>query len=174
MSTCQRKQRLNGHAANGRMSPANRPRTLHRLEEVRREQQISTRALASRMNTTVAVVDSQQRSTCDLTLSQLYKWQAALDVPVADLLVQPGDGLSPCIRQRAELLKVVKTVRLMEHYAEDVRTQRLVAQLMDQLLAMVPEFKQVDAWPKVGQRRTADEVAFREEHPIPAALVDCA
>ena len=172
MSTTQCRRGRSGQTVNGQTPPADLPRVLHRIAEVRREQQVSSRAVASRMNTTVAVVDRQQKSTCDLMLSDLYRWQAALDVPVADLLVEPGEGLSPSIRLRAELLKVVKTVRLMEHYAQDAATQRLVTQLRNQLTDMIPEYEHVEAWPKVGQRRAAGDVAFREEHPVPAWLVE--
>lgn len=172
MTTSLRRRGANLKPANGRTSPADRPRVLHRIAEVRRQQQVSSRALASRMNTTVAVVDQQLETTCDLTLSDLYKWRAALDVPVADLLVEPDPGLSPCIRQRADLLKAMKTVRLMEHYTQNATTRLLVTQLTDQLTAMMPELRYVDAWPKVGTRRTTDEVAAIEEHVIPASLVE--
>jgi len=167
---CQRSQ--NRQPANGPPLPACRPPALHRIAEVRREQQISTRAMAHRMNTTVAVVDRQQVATCDLTLSDLYKWQAALDVPVADLLVEPDLDLSPCVRRRAELLKVMKTVRLMEHHTEEGTVRSLLRQLRDQLTATMPELKHVEAWPKVGQRRSANEIAPIEERLVPAWLVD--
>ena len=60
-------------------------------------------------------------------------------MPVADLLASsPIQALSPCIRQRADLLKAMKTVRLMEHYTQNATTRLLVTQLTDQLTAMMP------------------------------------
>jgi hypothetical protein len=172
MSTSQCKRGLNRQPANGRIRPRRTPHPLHRIAEVRRQQRVSSRVLASRMNTTVAVVDRQQERTCDLLLSDLYKWQAALEVPIADLLIEPGPGLSPCIRRRAGLVKAMKTAKLMERYMKGVATRLLVKQLIDQLTDLMPELKHVDAWPKVGKRRTADEIAPLEEHLIPESLVD--
>ena len=69
--------------------PTNDAHVLHRLAEVRVQQGLSTRVLAKRLGTTPQELDRQLSPFSDLRLSELYKWQAALDVPVAELLVAP-------------------------------------------------------------------------------------
>ena len=176
MNTTQCRPGMNGRPTNGHnghASSVDAPRhVLHRIATVRRQQEVSARVLAKRMNTTVKVVDQQQRVTSDLMLSDLYKWQAALDVPITDLLVEPDASLSPCIRRRAELVKIMKTVRLLEGYAEGCETQSLLAQLQSQLIEMMPELQFVESWPKVGKRRSSNDIAPIEERLVPASLVD--
>jgi transcriptional regulator with XRE-family HTH domain len=151
--------------------PTERP-ILHRIAEVRRQHNVSVRALASRMKTSDALVRQQEEKTCDLPLSILYKWQAALDVPIVELLVEPGPGLSPNVRCRAALLKMMKTVRSMEERVGSEPVSYLVQGLVAQLTELMPELAQVDAWPMVGKRRTGGEISPIEERVMPAGLLD--
>jgi transcriptional regulator with XRE-family HTH domain len=151
--------------------PTQQP-VLHRIAEVRRQHNVSVRALASRMSTSVALVQQQEEQTCDMPLSVLYKWQAALDVPIAELLSEPGPGLSPNVKCRAALLKVMKTVRSMEERVGDEPVSYLVQGLIVQLTELMPELASVDAWPAVGQRRTGSEQSPLEERVVPAGLFD--
>ena len=48
--------------------------------------------------------------TVDLRLSELYDWQKVLDVPIVDLLVDPGTPLSRPVLERARLVRLMKTV----------------------------------------------------------------
>ena len=41
----------------------------------------------------------------DLLVSELYRWQAALDVPLQELLNEPSDALSPDIQMRSSIIK---------------------------------------------------------------------
>ena len=52
---------------------------------------------------------AQEDECADLLVSELYRWQAALDVPIEELLAEPVDSLSPRVMMRASLLKVMKT-----------------------------------------------------------------
>jgi hypothetical protein len=151
--------------------PADRP-VLHRIAEVRRQHNVSTRSLARRMKTSDVLVRQQEEQTCDLPLSVLYKWQSALDVPIVELLVEPGPGLSPNVRCRAAMLKVMKTVRSIEERVGTEPTSFLVQGLVTQLIEMMPELASVDAWPSVGKRRTGTEISPIEERAIPARLFD--
>ena len=78
--------------------PAAARQPLQRLALVRRNQGISRRTLARRMNVDIEVVRQQERETADVSLSVLYAWQKALEVPLGELLTESGD--SPKRRQK--------------------------------------------------------------------------
>ena len=83
------------------------PLNLHRIATVRRQQGISLRGLARQQRTTVRELEAEEDEAADLRLSRLYWWQNALDVPVADLLVESNGPLSPPVLQRARLVRVM-------------------------------------------------------------------
>src|SRR3954470_22207657 len=90
-----------GHLPIPRVSVTPEKRPLHRIADVRRRQGISVRSAARRMHTSIEQVRRQEDPASDLLLSELLRWQQALDVPLADLLVE-GDGpLSEPIMTRA-------------------------------------------------------------------------
>jgi transcriptional regulator with XRE-family HTH domain len=161
--------RMHLNALNAR--PIERP-VFHRIAEVRRQQNVSVRTLARRMKMSDELLRRQEAETCDLPLSALYKWQAALDVPVVELLMEPGPSLSPNVKCRAALLKVMKTVRSMEEQAGSGPVGLLVQGLVAQLTELMPELASVDAWPTVGKRRTGTEISPLEERVISAGLFD--
>jgi transcriptional regulator with XRE-family HTH domain len=138
-------------------SNGNGKRALHRLSMVRRQQGISQRNLARRLNTDIATVRSQEEETTDLPISVLYLWQQVLEVPVADLLVDTDAPLSPPVMQRAQMVKVMKTVAAIVEKAESPALKRLLQMLCNQLLEIMPELVDVAPWHAVGQRRTLDE-----------------
>jgi transcriptional regulator with XRE-family HTH domain len=144
----------------------------HRIAEVRRQQDVSVRTLSRRMKMSDDLVRQQEAETCDLPLSVLYKWQAALDVPIEELLMDPGPSLSPHVKCRAALLKVMKTVRSMEEHVGSEPVSFLVQGLVVQLIELMPELASVDAWPAVGKRRTGTEISPLEERVISAGLFD--
>jgi transcriptional regulator with XRE-family HTH domain len=141
-------------------------RRLHRLAIVRRQSGVSARCLASRMNTSIADVQQQEKEGCDLLLSDLYKWQSALDVPISELLVEPETKLSPNVRLRAALLRIMKTVKSMERQIHSGGLRRLIIGLEKQLTEVMPELAEVPGWPIVGKRRTPDEIAPIEERTV--------
>jgi len=82
-------------------------RRLHRLAEVRRMQGVSRRTVARRLNMDVHQVKRQEKEDADLSLSELYRWQEVLDVPVSELLVESNDPLSPPVLMRAHLVRLL-------------------------------------------------------------------
>src|SRR5215510_8837417 len=68
--------------------------SLHRIQEVRRLQGMSLRTAARQLETDIRSIRAQEQATTDLRLSDLYKWQRALDVPVSELLVDSDEPLS--------------------------------------------------------------------------------
>ena len=145
----------------------NRPAALQSLGSARRRQGLSVRCIAQRLGRTIAEVRQQEDECADLLLSELYRWQAALDVPLQELLNEPSDELSPRIQMRAQLLKIMKTVKSLSREAKSDEMRRSVQFLTEQLLEIMPELKDVAPWPAVGQRRSADEVGRIGENLIP-------
>jgi len=126
---------------------------LHRLAEVRKSQGVSIANLARRLNMDALEVRNQEKPTSDLFLSLLYRWREILDVPVSELLIDPEDTLDDPIKSRASLVRVMKTVRSILETAREKAIQRMAQTLFDQLVEIMPELKDVAAWPTVGQSR---------------------
>jgi len=133
---------------------------LHRLGTVRRLQGVSRRKLALRMNVSVAEIRRQEEETTDLPLSVLYQWHKVLEVPTAELLVESEDSLSKPLMQRAQLVRLMKTALTLFERAEKESEQRLAQTLVDQLIKVMPELRDVNAWNAVGTRRTLDELGI--------------
>jgi hypothetical protein len=109
----------------------------------------------------------QEDPKCDMTLSDLYRWQNALEVPIAELLVDIDAPLSEPVLTRARLLRVMKTVRAIRESASNPSIQRFAIMLEEQLIELMPELKDVSAWHSVGQRRSPDELGRAAERVLP-------
>jgi hypothetical protein len=83
-----------GHLPGPPVPAAKAKRCLHRIADARRRQGVSVRSAARRMGTSMDQVRRQEDPCADLSLSDLYRWQEALEVPVADLLVESDAPLS--------------------------------------------------------------------------------
>ena len=140
---------------------------LHRIADVRRRQGISVRSAARRMHTSIDQVRRQEEPGNDMLLSELLRWQKALDVPLADLLVESDGPLSEPIMTRARLLRIMKTVRAIKETATSSSIQRFATMLEQQLVELMPELKDVSAWHSIGQRRSPNEVGRTAERVLP-------
>jgi transcriptional regulator with XRE-family HTH domain len=140
---------------------------LQQLGEARRRQGLSVRCVAQRLGMSVGEVRAQEEEDADLLLSELYRWQSVLEVPLEELLSDPQDALSPKVLMRARMLRVMKTARAMRAQARSEAEHRLSKSLISQLIEIMPELKEVAAWPTVGHRRTADEMGRIAERTIP-------
>jgi transcriptional regulator with XRE-family HTH domain len=140
---------------------------LHRIADVRRRQGISVRSAARRMHTSIDQVRRQEEPSNDLLLSDLLRWQKALEVPVADLLVENEAPLSEPIMTRARLLRIMKTVRAIKETATSSSIQRFATMLEQQLVELMPELKDVSAWHSIGQRRSPNELGRTAERVLP-------
>ena len=132
-------------------------RRLHRIRTVRRQQGISLRTAARHLGANVREIRDQENESADLRLSDLYRWQAALDVPLEELLVESERPLSRPVLERAKMVRVMKTAAAILELAPTTQIARLAKRLVDQLVEMMPELKGVAPWHSVGQRRSADE-----------------
>lgn len=127
--------------------------SLQRIGEIRKSQNLSIASLARRMNLDVSMVRAVENPSCDMFLSELYKWRAALDVPMFELVVEPEELPANPLRNRGLLLRIMKTVRSLMETARDEKTKSLAKTLADQLIELMPELSEVAPWPKVGQAR---------------------
>ncbi len=142
-------------------------RPLHRIADVRRRQGISVRSAARRMHTSIDQVRRQEEPSADMLLSELLRWQKALDVPLSDLLVEGNAPLSEPVMTRARLLRIMKTVRAIKETATSSSIQRFATMLEQQLVELMPELKDVAAWHSIGQRRSPNELGRTAERVLP-------
>jgi transcriptional regulator with XRE-family HTH domain len=139
---------------------------LHRIAEVRAEQGVSLRSVSRRTGIEVRKLKQQEDPHYNLSLAELLVWQRALDVPLSDLLIDSTSKLSQPVQQRAQLVKIMKTVAAIAEVATTPRVSRMVMMLREQLLELMPELKEVSAWPNYGQRRAPNQVGKIGESPI--------
>lgn len=140
-----------------RRSSAKSARPLHFIASTLRKQNATLAGCARRLGLTPSEAAAQIRPDADLSLSQLYAWRAVLDVPTSELL--PLENVVPDpIRNRALLLRTMKTARQLEDLARGTRLAPAVASLVDQLIELMPELAEVPAWPTVGQSRAPREL----------------
>jgi len=140
--------------------------SLHRIQEVRRLQGMSLRTAARQLGTDIRSIRAQEQATTDLRLSDVYNWQRALDVPVAELLVDESESLSRPVRERAAMLKIMKSARSLVEASHPGPAKRMAENLVEQLLDLMPELKEVSPWHSVGQRRSLDEMGRIAEQPL--------
>lgn len=135
-----------------RRSSEKSARPLHFIASTLRRQNATLAGCARRLGISPSEAAAQIRPDADLSLSQLYAWRAVLDVPTSELL--PLDDLVPDpIRNRALLLRIMKTARQLQDLSRASRLESAVASLVDQLIELMPELAEVPAWPTVGQSR---------------------
>jgi hypothetical protein len=150
--------------------PEKDPPRLNCIAEVIEREHLSPRSLAQRLDMTVSEVLASAMPTNDLTLSELYRWQVVLQVPIAELLVELDMKLSAPVHFRCQLLKAMRTVRSIQESAKEKPIQVMALRLAKQLLEMMPELKHVSAWPSVGQRRTLNDFGAITERMVPDQL----
>lgn len=144
-------------------------RPLHCIAEVRRRQGVSLRGVSRQLKLGMRELRQQEQETTDLRLSDLYRWQQALEVPLVELLVDSDGPLSGPVMERARLVKIMKTAAAILESAEKPGVRRLAQTLVDQLIELMPELQGISAWHAVGQRRTLDEVGRAAEREISTA-----
>lgn len=131
---------------------------LHRIALVRKRQRVSIRTVARNWDIDVTQVREQLDENRDLSLTELYRWQSLLKVPVAELLVDNDDALSAPVMIRAQLVKLMKTAVTIRENTRERSTQRLVHALIEQFVELMPELAEVGPWHGNGSRRSTSEI----------------
>jgi len=147
------------------------PRQLHRVRSVRLRQGVSLRSAARQMGSDIRSLRLQEQESTDLRLSDLHKWQKALDVPVSELIEETDEPLSRPVMERARLIRLMKTAAAI-HERAPVSIQRMAQMLVDQLVEVMPELKDVSPWHQFGQRRSLDEYGRVAERRISDDVFD--
>ncbi len=150
----------------------NGTRRLHRIAEVRQQEHVSTRSAQLALGLSGTEVRQQEDPSYDMRLSELYRWQELLGVPVAELLAEPAGGLSRSVFERAGMVKAMKTAATILEQACRPGTRTLAQRLIAQMLEVMPELADVSPWPSVGQRRTLHDLGRIAENVVSHTLVD--
>ena len=146
--------------------PAMDSQPLQRLATVRRQQGISRQTVARRLNVEIGEVRQQESESSDLPLSTLYAWQKALEVPVAELLVEAGDALSSTVLERSQLLRLMKTALAISEQTKQESVRRMVQTMVGQLVEIMPELADVSAWHVAGKRRRLSELGVAAQRRL--------
>jgi hypothetical protein len=105
-----------------------------------------------------------------LPLSLLYAWQSVLDVPVAELLAEPDDGLSSSVSLRSHLLRLMKTVQSISETTKQDSIKRLAETMVGQLVDLMPELADVGAWVVRSEGRRRSELGVSAERHLSAGV----
>jgi transcriptional regulator with XRE-family HTH domain len=146
--------------------PAAEERVLQRLATVRRLQGLSRRTVARRLNLDVEEVRRQENQSADISLSALYAWQRALEVPVAELLTDVGSSLVSPILERSQLVRLMKTVLAVREQAKQESIRRMAQTMIEQLTEIMPELADVGPWHAVGKRRRLNELGVAAQRHL--------
>jgi len=149
-----------------RPRPHRATKNLHRIAEVRRQQGVTLRNVARRLGIELAVIRRQEQADCDVRVSDLLLWQQVLEVPMAELLVEGEGQLSGPVLERSRMVKLMKTAAAIRERTGGTPVGRLVEMLIDQILEIMPELRDVTPWHTVGQRRTLEELGRAAECPV--------
>ena len=76
-----------------REEPVSKGPRMHRIRTVRLQQGTSLRSVSRRTGVDVRQLRLQENEAADIRLSDLRKWQQALDVPLTELLAEPEESL---------------------------------------------------------------------------------
>ena len=136
--------------------PKKTARQLHRVRTVRLQQGVSLRSAARQMGSDIRTLRLQEQESTDLRLSDLHKWQKALDVPLSELVEETDEPLSRPVMERARMIRLMKTAAAI-HERAPIAIQRMSQMLVDQLVEVMPELKDVSPWHQFGQRRGLDD-----------------
>ncbi len=128
-------------------------RPLHRLAATRNDQGVSLSTVAKKLGIEIAEARRQEQTTTDLLLSQLYRWRDVLETSVGDLLIEPEEIPTNPIKCRSQLVKMMKSVQTILETTKEDGTRIMAEMLAAQFVDLMPELKNINAWPSIGQAR---------------------
>ena len=144
---------------------------MHRIAEVRQRQGVTIRNVARRLGLEMSLVRRQEQPDSDLRLSEVMLWQSVLEVPIAELLVEGEGQLSGPVLERSRMVKLMKTAAAIRERTSGTPVGRTVDMLVEQILEIMPELRDVTPWHTVGQRRTLDDVGRTARCSMPDDIV---
>ncbi|MGI6401113.1 MAG: hypothetical protein ACOX0A_03225 [Thermoguttaceae bacterium] len=130
------------------------PGRRHYIAEVLENQGFTVPQCARRLGISQKEAERQLDPKSNLTLEQLFDWSEVLEAPLPELLPFDASTSDP-IRNRAVLLRIMKTARQIQRMSRDTPIEYVAATLISQLLELVPDFDTIEPWPSVGKSRAA-------------------
>jgi transcriptional regulator with XRE-family HTH domain len=112
-------------------------RRLHRVAELRRRKHVSVREAANRSGFTAEQIRLLEKPTCDMLLSDLYRWQQLLGVSVTELLVDTNSPVPAPVLTGKRLLAMLQTARALGEVAREPGTNRFYKMLETQLAELL-------------------------------------
>ncbi len=140
-------------AQSGTVPPSEPLRPWHRLSTIRREQGLSLTTIAKKLGVEIAEARRQEQETTDLPISQLYRWREILETSIGDLVIEPDEIPTNPIKNRSQLVKMMKSVQTILETTKENGTRIMAEMLAAQLTDLMPELKNITAWPSIGQAR---------------------
>ncbi len=139
------------------------PENLQRVGEAREQQGFSLRTIARRTGIDLRSLRAHEIPTTDMKLSELRAWQFALEVPLVDLIEDDAQPLSSPVKDRASMVRIMKTVVAIKEAGGSPRIQRLAEMLFEQMVELMPELKEIGGWPQHGSRRASGSSRIVEQ-----------
>jgi transcriptional regulator with XRE-family HTH domain len=129
----------------------------HRLRAVRQQQGMTLRSVARHTGYDIRTLRMHEEETTDLRISELQKWQQALEVPLSELLVESSTVLSQPILQRSRLVRIMKSALALHQQAPNSAMRCMAETLIEQLTELMPELAEIHPWHTYGQRRGSED-----------------
>lgn len=140
-----------------------RPRIYQRVAEARKQQGFSLRTISRRTGIDIRTLRTHESPSTDLKLSELHAWQLALEIPMVDLIEDQSQPLSRPVKERATLVRIMKTAVALKEAGGIPRIQRLADMLCEQLIELMPELTDISGWPQHGSRRPDNSSRMLEQ-----------
>ena len=128
------------------------PKALNCISQVRQRQGMTLRTVARRWDLEISDIRQMEQPTADLRISELHAWQRLLEVPLHELLVDTELPLSPHVLQRAQLIRLMKTIVTLRDKSTEPEAQHLIERLLLQVVEIMPELKNVGPWHETEER----------------------
>jgi hypothetical protein len=137
---------------------------------------MSVRIAAQRLGVPPRQVEEMENESQDLPVSMLYRWANALRVPVHEVLLDNDlegiSSLSPLLRDRANMVRIMKTLESIRAEAEGTGVRRQIENLRTQLLEIMPELDSITPWPQFGYKRGYDDFGRIAIQTVPDPTAD--
>jgi len=115
---------------------------LHRLAAVRRAKKMPRRVLAQRLGITVQELRMKEESA-DLSISTLCHWASVLNVPITELIVEPGEFSASTRLARVQATRLMQVAAKLRDRARRRGIKRLAQNFVEQLAELLPALEQL-------------------------------
>jgi transcriptional regulator with XRE-family HTH domain len=135
----------------------------HRLEEIRRQQNIDHETLARRLGISVEYLQRQEQGGGEVPLSVLHRWAEALGVPVTEMLVERHPAYTTGDFGPDQAARLLKTARQILERSPRREVCRLAGEFIEQLAEICPELKHQSPDNTLHDIRPLSELVFSSE-----------